>query len=65
MEALDRGDNPSNPCQNVNQDFYTSGDSVLDRVLGSATLPMRTSLDDGCPPQTVNLVKVASSLFDI
>ena len=50
VEALDRGDNPPNPCQNVNQDFYASRDSVLDRVSGSATLPMRMSQACDCPP---------------
>ena len=51
MEALDIGDNPMNPCQNVNQDFYASGDSVLDMVSGLATLAMHTSQACDYPPR--------------
>ena len=65
MEALDLGDSPLIPCQNVDQGFYASGDSFLNRVSGFATLPMCMNQDCDCPPQTVDIVKVASSLLDI
>ena len=61
--GLDRGDNPLNPCQSVTQDFYASGDSVLDRVSGSNTLPMRMSSTCDCPLQTIGISKVAFSLL--
>ena len=49
--GLDKGDNPLNPCQSVDNEFYASGDSVLDRFLGSATLPMHTSQACDYPPR--------------
>ena len=49
--GLDLGDNLSIPCQNVDQGFCTSGDSILDRVLGFFTLPMHMNQDCDYPPK--------------